>query len=215
MSPSLVLYLGTDPTNYQHIPGLIHYPIIRIVPLEIPQHIRDDFSDYTHILFTSKNTVSILLHQFKSLEGKQIIAIGKSTAAKFEQARWKPQFIAEQESQEGVIELLKHHDLSDAYLFYPRSSLARKKLEHYLIQRDIRHQVCDLYETVFQQPGPLPDLSLVKEIIFTSPSTVKGFLAAYGSIPLGKKLTCIGEITKDELNVNLYACMIYGKGSQP
>ena len=199
MSPPLVLYLGTDFTNYQHIPGLIHYPIIRVVPLEIPQHIRDDFSDYTHILFTSKNTVLIFLDQFKSLERKQIIAIGKSTGAKLEQAGWKPHFIAEQESQEGVIELLTHHDLSDAYLFYPRSSLARKKLEHYLIQREIHHQVCDLYETVFQQPGPLPDLSLIQEIIFTSPSNVKGFLAAYGSIPLDKKLTCIGEVTEAEL----------------
>lgn len=199
MSPSLVLYLGTDPTNYQHIPGLLHYPIIRTVPLEIPLHIRDDFESYTHILFTSKNTVSILLDQFKSLEGKQIIAIGKSTAAKLEEAGWKPHLIAEQESQEGVIELLKHHDLSNAYFFYPRSSLARKKLEHYLIKRDIRHQICDLYETVFQQPGPLPDLSFIQEIIFTSPSTVKAFLAAYGSIPQDKKLTCIGEITEAEL----------------
>ncbi len=199
MHPSLVLYLGIDPSSYQHIEGLLHYPIIRTIPLEVPQHILDDFSEYTHILFTSKNTVSILFNKFKSLEGKQLIAIGKSTAAKLEQAGWKPDSIAEQESQEGVIELLRKQDLSDAYLFYPRSSLARKKLEFYMIERGIRHQICDLYETVFQQPGPLPDLSTIKEIIFTSPSTVKGFLSAYGSIPHDKKLTCIGEITEAEL----------------
>ncbi|HEX4840492.1 MAG TPA: uroporphyrinogen-III synthase [Rhabdochlamydiaceae bacterium] len=198
------LYLGTDPENCD-LKDLIHYPIIKTVPLEIPSHIREDFADYTHILFTSKNAVQILLTQFHSekFKNKRLIAIGKSTAAKLAQEGVASHLVSQNESQEGVIELLKHQDLHDAYVFYPRSSLARKKLEHYLSSRAVRHQICDLYETVFQKPEPFPDFASIDEIIFTSPSTVKGFVAAFGTIPHDKKLTCIGPITEDELKKSL------------
>ncbi len=197
-----VLYLGTDPENFLDKESLIHYPVIKTIPLEIPCHIWECFTDYTHVLFTSKNAVAIFLAALKDSEGlkkKQLIAIGKSTASKLAQAGYTPHFIAQEESQEGIIELLKTQDLHDAYIFYPRSSLARKKLEHYMRRRGIRHQICDLYETVFQKPEPVPDLDQIEEIIFTSPSTVKGFIAAFGSIPTNKKLTCIGAITEEEL----------------
>jgi len=196
------LYLGTDPGDLKDI---IHYPIIKTVPLEIPSHIREDFADYTHILLTSKNAVQILLAQIHpdELKNKQLIAIGKSTAAKLSQEGLAPHLVAQDESQEGVIELLKHQDLHDAYVFYPRSSLARKKLEHYLISRAVRHQICDLYETIFQKPEPVPDFAKIDEIIFTSPSTVKGFVAAFGAIPANKKLSCIGPITEAELKKTL------------
>ncbi|HUD00750.1 MAG TPA: uroporphyrinogen-III synthase [Rhabdochlamydiaceae bacterium] len=195
------LYLGTDPENCE-LKDLVHYPIIKTIPLEIPSHIWEDFADYTHILITSKNAAAIFLTQLKdkeALEGKKIIAIGKSTAAKLTQERCAPHFIAQDESQEGVINLLKTQDLHDAYIFYPRSTLARKKLEKFMIDRGTRHQVCELYETVFQKPEPFPDFSTIDEIIFTSPSTVKGFIAAFGAIPSNKKLTCIGPITEEEL----------------
>ncbi|HEX2579128.1 MAG TPA: uroporphyrinogen-III synthase [Rhabdochlamydiaceae bacterium] len=196
------LYLGTDPGDLK---DLIHYPIIKTVPLEIPSHILEDFADYTHILFTSKNAVRILLtrmHQ-EELKNKQLIAIGKSTAAKLTQEGFVPHLVAQDESQEGVIEVLKHQDLRNAYIFYPRSSLARKKLEHYLSSRAVRHQICDLYETVFQKPEPVPDFEKIDEIIFTSPSTVKGFVAVFGAIPANKKLTCIGPITEEELKKSI------------
>jgi uroporphyrinogen-III synthase len=195
-----VLYLGTDPENFQHIDGLVHYPIIQTVPLEIPSHLLDDFSDYTHILFTSKNAVTIFFQTFKSsLENKKIVAIGKGTAAKLKQGGYPPHLVASQESQEGLMDLLRTQDLSEAYIFYPRSSLARKNLENFMIQRGIRHQICHLYTTVFQKPEPFPDLTQFDEIIFTSPSTVKAFLAAFGSLPLDKKLTSMGSITEEEL----------------
>lgn len=195
------LYLGTDPENCD-LKDIIHYPIIKTIPLEIPSHMWEDFADYTHILITSKNAAAIFLNQLKdkeALKNKKIFAIGQITAAKLTGEGFAPHLIAEDESQEGVIELLKKQDLHDAYIFYPRSSLARKKLESYMIARGIRHQICDLYDTAFQKPEPVPDFAKIDEIIFTSPSTVKGFIAAFGAIPSNKKLTCIGPITEEEL----------------
>ncbi|HNA62653.1 MAG TPA: uroporphyrinogen-III synthase [Rhabdochlamydiaceae bacterium] len=196
----MTLYLGTDPSSVKHVEGLIHYPVIRTIPLSVPSHIWDDFSEYTHILFTSKNGVSIFLAQCsKPLTDKQLIAIGAATAARLREHQIEPHFVAEEESQEGVIELLRLQDLTDAYILYPRSSLARKKLENFFIERQIRYQVCDLYETHFQKIEPVPNLSEIKEIIFTSPTTVRGFLEIYGKLPRDKKLTCIGPVTEEEL----------------
>jgi uroporphyrinogen-III synthase len=201
-----ILYLGTDPSSYQHLDGLVHYPVIKTVPLEIPPHLWDDFPDYSHILFTSKNSAAIFLDALKKtpwtleeLKKKTLVAVGRSTAAALAASGCAPQLVAEQEMQEGVIEILQSQELTGAYIFYPRSTLARKNLENFLIEHEIRHQVCDLYETVFQKPGPLPDLSEFQEIIFTSPSTVKGFLALFGALPRDKTLTCIGPITEAEL----------------
>jgi uroporphyrinogen-III synthase len=204
------LYLGTDPENCE-LEGLVHYPIIKTIPLEIPSYMWEDFAEYTHILITSKNAAQIFLSQLKDkslLQDKQIIAIGKSTAGKLAQEGFAPHQIAQDESQEGIIELLKTQDLHDAYIFYPRSTLARKKLERYMIGRAVRHQICDLYETVFQKLEPSPDFSKIDEIIFTSPSTVKGFIAAFGSIPSNKKITCIGPITEEELRGHLTSASI-------
>jgi len=115
------LYLGTDPENCD-LKELVHYPIIKIIPLEIPSHVWEDFADYTHILLTSKNAAAIFLTQLKDkelLKNKKIIVIGKSTAAKLTQEGFAPHFIATDESQEGVIELLKTQDLHDAYISIP------------------------------------------------------------------------------------------------
>src|SRR5579872_3230169 len=106
------LYLGTDPENCE-LEGLVHYPIIKTIPLEIPSYMWEDFAEYTHILITSKNAAQIFLSQ---LQDKKIIAIGKSTAGKLAQEGFATHQIAQDESQEGIIELLKTQDLHDAYI---------------------------------------------------------------------------------------------------
>ncbi len=190
------LYLGIDlPADLQ----ALHYPVIRTVPLEIAPHLWDNFPNFTHVIFTSKNGVKIFLQSGRSLHQKQLLAIGQKTAAQLLQVGLRPLGIAETETQEGMIELLRTLDLKGAYILYPRSALARKPLENFLIEQQIRYQVWDLYTTVFQKPLPVPDLNLIDEIIFTSPSTVRAFIAAFGQIPPDKKLTCIGPVTEAEL----------------
>lgn len=190
------LYLGTEPCE-----GTIHYPVIKIVPLEVSPQQWEAFPTFTHILFTSKNSVKLL--SYLDLQRKQMLAIGQKTASALIQAGYTPSAVAKIETQEGMIDLLKMQDMKEANVLYPRSAIARKCLEQFLAQQGIRHQIWDLYTTVFQKPLPLPDLNLVDEIIFTSPSTVRGFIEAFGPLPLDKKLTCIGPITQAELEFYL------------
>lgn len=215
-----ILYLGTDPSQLesQSRPQghLIHYPVIQIVPRshEDPELkvAYDDLPFYTHLLFTSKNAVNIfcehlrLLHKKPDdLQAKTIIAIGSVTAAYLSREQLTPQWIAEEETQEGVIALLNSIELKDAYFFFPRSSLSRPILANFFKERQIRFQGSDLYDTIAYRPDMELDLDQVDEIIFTSPSTVTAFIEIFGALPRGKKLLAIGPITEKVLLSQLYA----------
>jgi uroporphyrinogen-III synthase len=53
---------------------------------------------------------------------------------------------------------------------------------------------------VIQKLEPIPSLASIREIIFTSPSTVEGFFDIFKGEPLeNKKLNCIGPVTENAL----------------
>jgi uroporphyrinogen-III synthase len=187
------LYLGLDPARYPS--PVFHYPVIRTVPLHTPElkHALALWPQFTHVIFTSRTTVDLWR---EDLTGKTVIAIGRATA----EALSNP-LIAPQATQEGVIELLRSLDLSRAYIFLPHSRLARPALTNYLSQNQIRFFSLVLYDTQFQQPEPIPNLDDFDEIVFTSPSTVEGFLRIYKHLPQNKKLTPIGPITAGQIAV--------------
>jgi len=207
-----ILYLGSDPAHFSATGRIIHYPVIKIVPrpIDAPE-IKDAFekmAQYTHVLFTSKNGVKVFLDFFNRLHcdkdlllEKQILAIGHATAHALSVNGVIPHLIPQEETQEGMIELLEQTDLKDAFIFLPRSSLSRPKIVHYLIERKILHRTCDLYDTVAQKLEPIPDLETVDEIVFTSPSTVDAFFKIYSCIPKHKTIVAIGPITQDYLKL--------------
>lgn len=184
--------------------------MIKIVPrsAEHPEikHALDDIAEYTHLIFTSKNAVKVFFGMFASLKlsvdilrAKTVIAIGQVTAGYLSAAGLPAHHISAEETQEGVVGLLGKLDLENAYFFMPRSSLSRPVLAHFFMQRQIRYQACDLYDTVSQEIYPKPDLDQVDEIVFTSPSTVKAFVEIFGGLPRGKKCLAIGPITQQAL----------------
>ena len=186
------LYLGLDPSGWKAKRPLLHYPVIRIEPLNYVKP--PDWPEVTHLLFTSKSAVA----HWEDFEGKTILAIGEATGALLKR-RGLSYLLAPFATQEGMIELLKTLDLQGAYLVWPRSTKARDVLSLYLQSLNVRLQIEDLYETHYQKLEPVPSLDLVEEIIFTSPSTVEGFLQSFGSLPKDKKLTAIGPITAREI----------------
>lgn len=203
------LYLGLDPINFKTKNNIIHCPLIQIIPRNFESvEITSTFVDipqYTHIIFTSKNSVKVFFQclkhykfSFENIKEKQIIAIGKATASLLQKEGISP-LLADEETQEGVVTLLALQDIDNAYFFLPQSSLARSSILHFFMLRGIRHQRCYLYDTTPKIPSILPNIEEVDEIVFTSPSTVDAFVQAYGAIPKNKELTSIGPITKSKL----------------
>jgi uroporphyrinogen-III synthase len=206
-----VLYLGTDPSHYVDEKAMIvHFPLIRILPKDFNEFkIQSQFADlcdYTHFLLTSKHAVHIFMQALRaygfsleSLADKKFLAIGPSTAEalKFYTVNHIQQ--PKTATQEGMMDLLDQLECEQAYFFYPRSSKARPVLSYYLRVRKLRHQVCDLYDTLDQEGALLPPLDKFDEIVFTSPSTVEAFYKLDTKIPEHIAIKAIGPITKSSL----------------
>ncbi|MGB7129016.1 MAG: uroporphyrinogen-III synthase [Candidatus Rhabdochlamydia sp.] len=204
-----VLYLGTDPSYYKAKGAqIIHYPVIQIVP-RMDSYIQAAYSklaNYTHLLFTSKNTVQVFFQQLNDLgisksllEPITIIAIGQVTAS-YVKKYAHCSFVAKEETQEGMVAFLRTQPLEKTHFFFPRSSLSRNVIMDFFQKNHILFQDCFIYDTIVQKKPPIPDLEDIDEIVFTSPSTIKAFLEIFSAIPLDKKLVTMGPITQKVLS---------------
>lgn len=206
-----ILYLGLDPAYYSHDGELIHCPIIQIIPrgLSDPDisFSLSSFDRYTHLIFSSKTSIPILLDYLPkkgfSLEqwvDKTVLSVGRSTTLSLERYGIKNIFTAEQETAEGIVDLIKNLIPINAYMFWPHSSGARSLIKDYLSSVQISYKECNLYDTASRIPSPLPELSEFNEVVFTSPSTVDAFFDIFGrAIPSHLQLTSIGPITASHL----------------
>ncbi len=186
-----ILYLGSDPSHFSWAGKILHFPVIKIVPRADPL---PDLTPFTHLIFTSKNAVNCFFALGGTTKDKQVIAVGAVTASYLSNA-----LVAKDETQEGIIALLEKLDLEGAHIFLPRSSQSRPVLENYLVENEISHCLFDLYDTVPHRPKDPISLEDIDTILFTSPSTVKGFLAIYGKIPEKKEILAQGPVTKQFL----------------
>lgn len=181
-----ILYLGLNPK-----PGTFHYPVIRTEYCGKIDGALALWPQFTHIIFTSQTTVQY----WPGPWDKQTIAIGPATAAALQRRGLVP-IVAPEATQEGIIDLIAK---IKGYFFLPRSRLARSALTDFMEERKIPFLALDLYDTVFQRLDPVPNLDDFDEIVFTSPSTVEGFLRIFNALPKNKKLTPIGPVTERAL----------------
>lgn len=205
------LYLGLEPPLPQVGIQITHYPLIKIVPvLPTDAQIERAFhalNTYTHLLFTSKSAVRIFCdylsyfgYSLGMIKGKRIISVGRATAAFLRQNGLEADLVAHEETAEGMVAALAEEPLQNATCFWPHSARARPVLVHFFNEHHISYRECILYDTEPHIVHPLPDLSQIDEVYFTSPSTVEAFLLAYGEFPSDKKLTTIGPVTEAHLH---------------
>jgi len=198
-----ILYLGLELPQKKVEGDIIHYPIIQIIPRH--PHNSDiqialqDLHAFSHIIFTSKSVVRTFCNMFPNDFPAKTIAIGKATASSLEEHGIYPAIIAGIETAEGIIEVLKELDLSDAYILWPHSALSRRTIPNFFAKENIHFRECVLYDTLPHHPAPIPNLDDVDEIVFTSPSTVDSFLELFGNLPHDKVLVPIGPITEARL----------------
>lgn len=206
-----VLYLGTHLPPDQEGIECIHYPIIEVKCKDL-ESLRSSFLNFTkstHLIFTSRHAVLFTMEaieyffgNYALLKDKIAIVIGPATKESLSCCDIK-YLVAEVSTQEGIISLLDQMDLTEAYLFYPRSSRARSNLALYLEQKKYPHHICDLYDTHGSILQELPDLEKFDEILFTSPSTVESFFSQIQSVPKHIKLKAIGPITAQAIESQL------------
>jgi len=202
------LYFGLDPTHFKSDMRVEHFPLIKIVP----RLVQIALDGITHIIFTSKIGVQLFFNQCALPENVVVIAIGKITAFHLRKQGVRPDHVADIETQEGVIALLKELDLDEAHLLLPRSSRARPALGQFLVEFGIQHTICNLYDTEYYKQKV--SFVGVKQMVFTSPSVVDSFFWQFAGIPDGVEMVTIGPITKNALQSHLMSCCNDSKKNQ-
>jgi uroporphyrinogen-III synthase/hydroxymethylbilane synthase len=195
--------LGLSPKQLASKNEVVFYPIIKINHYNLLDKafnkMWEDFSAFTHLLFTSKTTVDQLLPFIKKeqLKDKIIIAIGRETEKKLLSYEIKS-IVCKEETSEGVVEVLK--TLVNPYILYAHSKNARPVIGTFLKENNINHLNISIYEPQINLDLPQVDLNHFDEVFFTSPSTVDAFFSQFSDIPVLLKLSCIGPITQNYLN---------------
>lgn len=206
-----ILYLGLDPTHYQANGEVTHWPIIQIVPRPLWEppiyEALSNFQQYSHIIVTSKSTVTILKDYLSNLAidletwaAKATLAVGQVTAKHLEACGINPLRVAQEETAEGIIHELKQLPLEQSHVFWPHSSQARPIIKEFLVAHHICHTTCILYDPKPLLLEQLPSLENFDEIVFTSPSTVEAFQHFFKKVPNNVQLVAIGPITARSLN---------------
>ncbi len=209
-----VLYLGIDPTHFKTDKQVIHMPLLKILrrPIDSKElhRIFEHVPQYTHLVFTSKSAVRIFFSYFRAhgrgveeLEGKHMIAIGHVTAYYLKEEGIAPGYIAADETEDGLVRVLAALELKEAYILLPKSSLPKTQLTHFLVEHEVRHQICVLYDACEEIPKEPIDLDSIDEVVFTNPLTVDIFFSLYPEIPSSIKLHPLGNVTREALRVKL------------
>lgn len=198
-----ILHLGLEPPPSQENTTIVFYPVIRIVPRE--KSASDIVSavaalhSYNVIVFTSKTAVDLffaLLPNDTPLTRYTWIAVGTATTRRLKEKGIHTVSTATEETAEGVVALIDALSFPrDTHFLWPHSALARRVIPAALTSRGFPLTECILYDTQLHTPSPKPSLDGIDEILFTSPSSVNGFLLAYGALPHDKILRAIGPVT--------------------
>lgn len=156
--------------------------------------------NYSHLLFTSANAVSIFFdaffktHDIRDLAGVKIAVIGKKTRELVEACHLKADICPRTFVGEAFAEEVKRSITGPARMYFPHSSLSRQSILRELAA------LGDLVErSVYRTVMPKGIQSLPEQldgILFTSSSAVSNFVTLYGTeIPKNCKIYSIGKIT--------------------
>lgn len=191
---------------------VIYIPTIEVdpvIPNEYLAKVLKNIRSYYCIIFTSINGASVFFENLfksgidaRSLYKIKILPIGDATASFLKSIGIIPDFIPEEFTSEGVIEVLKNLDVRNNKFLLPRAKDARDVIVEYIGSQGGICDVVPLYKTTLpEKPSKIlekPDI-----VTFTSSSTVKNFLKIYGRKELADVLVAsIGPVTSSTLREN-------------
>lgn len=200
-----ILVTGTSIDRFKDLGEIVHTPVIEIRPVQDPRDMNaaiNHLARYDGIVFTSKQGVQYFLEGLKkkmknisAAKGKEIIAIGKTTARRLSEFGLPATRVAREESSAGIVRMLGQFSLKGKHFLVPRSELSNDWMVKAMRRTGAIVDTVIVYRNV---PAKVvkQDLNKIDEVVFTSPSTVKNFLKIYREIPRHMKVTAIGPVTK-------------------
>lgn len=163
------------------------------------------------IVFTSRQTVKTFFQALedrgadtRTLAGIRIAAVGQATGRALRIQGIRPDLIPETETAEALGNLFPPAPVSGPpggnppRILLPTSQLAPSALGEKLREKGWLVEKVTLYTTL-EAPGPEKLPAGLREIHFTSPSTVTSFFRQYGALPPGVRAVCRGPSTEKAL----------------
>lgn len=200
------LYTGLTCPNADYI----HTPLIEICP---PAKGSDEqrqlaeatarIEQYDYLLFTSRHAVNAFFDVFdnsNSLKNIRIVSIGATTS---QAIRCRGINIVEQVEHDdsyGVIDYFRSQNNGGKRVLFPRSNLALPLIPNGLRELGYTVDAVVAYRTVLPRNPRKVNLSNIRRIVFTSPSTIDNFITVYGSLPSDKEFITRGRTTEEYLN---------------
>ncbi len=215
-----ILVTGTCVERFKRMGEIVHTPMIEIKPVKDPGRIDaaiKRLACYEGLVFTSKHAVQYFLERLRkkmkniaAAKGKEIIAIGRATAARLAGSGLPATRVAREESAAGIVKMLRRSSLRGKHFLIPRSELSNDRMVEALRKAGAVVDTVTVYRNV-PAKAVRQDLSTIDEVVFTSPSTVKNFLKIYRKIPGHLKVKAIGPVTKACLEEHGVPARIIGK----
>jgi uroporphyrinogen III methyltransferase / synthase len=177
---------------------VLEAPAIRIEPLPVAP---PPIGDYALVCLTSPNGVGLLLDAVggdaRAFAGVTVAAIGPGTARELAARGIRADVIPPRSIAESLAEELEKVDVKGRRVLIARAAEARDVLPDALSERGAEVDVLPLYETVAEPLGDSAREALARatHITFTSSSTVRFFLDAYGGPIEGARVVSIGPVT--------------------
>ncbi len=167
-----------------------------------------ELGGFDWIVFTSANGVEWFVRRLmesgldiRALAGAKLGAIGPMTASALEAFKLKVDYVPGEYVAEAVVRDFPE-DPAGKRILIPRASQAREELPEGLAARGAEVSAAAAYQTVTDDSAAVALRERLKSggvdlITFTSPSTVRGFLALAGDVALAPEavIACIGPIT--------------------
>ncbi|HWY78779.1 MAG TPA: hydroxymethylbilane synthase [Candidatus Sulfotelmatobacter sp.] len=169
------------------------YPSIKVIKNNLVEKYKQqlrDIKSFDYIVFTSKNGVKFFIQELlslhidsSSLQGKHIAVVGPQTAKEAKKYNLLAQTIPEKFTTEDLARAL--HDIKDKKILLPRADIATPLLANQLKKKGGIVTDIPIYKTQFitETDNKFKELLRANKIyciVFTSPSTVIGFLKKIG-----------------------------------
>jgi uroporphyrinogen III methyltransferase/synthase len=184
-------------------PEYVHLPLIRIAPVEDTTELErcaGEMESFNFLLFTSRYGVE---QWFRTVDAKQlgritVVSIGESTSAALKACGVKRFTQVEKDDSYGVIDWFARRRKKGTVLI-PRSNLALPIIPEGLEKLGFKVTCVTAYLNLPPENPKMVPLRNIKQIIFTSPSTIDRFVELYGSLPEGITYKTRGQVTQQHL----------------
>ncbi len=172
------------------------FSTIRIRPVKVkPIRIRG----YTHVAFTSRTAVEYffpnLAGDCRSLAGTKVCAVGDQTARALVERGIRPDLVAAEFTSRSLARELAGQGVRGAHVFHPGADKMNPDFEKVLLKVGAKVTNLVLYRIDKVAPENVEAVENADWVTFASAQTVRNFMDAVGSRPIGAKVACIGPIT--------------------